>query len=76
MDVELIAVITGFPLAGIDLTQYLPKDQDTVVMTMVKDTYDLTKANRGFLISSIKDYTGRFAVKLLSCKMLHNLRLN
>ena len=74
MDVELIAVITGFPLAGIDPTQYLPKDQDTVVMTMVKDTYDLTKANRGFLISSINDYIVLFDVKVLSCKMLCKIR--
>ena len=43
---------------------------------MVKDKYDLAMAKRGFLISSINDYTIHFVAKVLSCKMLCKLRPN
>ena len=55
MDVELIATMIGLPLVGIDLVQYLRKYQETLMIERVKDKYDLTMANKGFLISSIND---------------------
>ena len=47
-----------------------------MMIMMVKDTYELVMANRGFLISSINDTIIRFATKVLSCKMLCKLQLN
>ena len=76
MDVELIAMMIGLPLVGIDLVQYLRKYQETLMIARVKDKYDLTMANKGFIISSINDYTIRFVTKVLSCKILCKLRLN
>ena len=46
------------------------------MITRVKDKYDLTMANKGFLISSINDYTVHFSMKVLACKMLHKMRPN
>ena len=45
------------------------------MIARVKDKYELTRDNRGFLISSINEFTIRFAVKVLYCKMLHKMRL-
>ena len=73
MDVELIEVITGLPLQGIDPAQYLRKDQDTVMTVRVKDMYDLTRSNKGFLISSINHYIVRFVMKVLAYKMLRKM---
>ena len=38
--------------------------------TRVKDKYDLIRDNKGFLISSINDFTIGFVAKVLACKML------
>ena len=46
------------------------------MIAMVKDKYDLAMAKRGFLISSINDYTIHFVAKVLSCKMLCKLQPN
>ena len=43
------------------------------MIAMVKDKYDLAMAKRGFLISSINDYTIRFVTKVLSCKIFCKL---
>ena len=40
----------------------------------VKDMYDLVRENIGFLILSINDYIIHFVAKVLSCKMLCNMR--
>ena len=73
VDVELITTMIDLPLVGIDPAQSLRKDQETVKIARVKDKYDLAMANRGFLISSINDYTIHFVAKVLSCKMLCKL---
>ena len=44
------------------------------MIEMVKDKYDLTRDNWGFIISSINDYIVCFVVKVLSCKMLCKIR--
>ena len=43
------------------------------MIARVKDKYDLVMANKGFLISSINDYTIRFVAKVFSCKILCKL---
>ena len=74
MDVELIAVITGLPFVGIDPTRFLRKDQENVIETRMKEKYDVTRDNKGFLISSISDHTVRFVAKVLDSKLLHKIR--
>ena len=74
MDCKLIAMITSLPMAGMDHAPYLLKYQETMMIAKVKYKYDLVRANRGLLISSINDYTIRFVAKVLSCKMLHKMR--
>ena len=76
LDVKLIVVITGLPLAGIDPIPYLRKDQDTVISTKMKDKYDFTRDNRGFLITSINDHTVRFATEVLIRKLLRKMQSN
>ena len=48
VDVELITVIIGLPLPGIDRASYLRKYQDTVMMIKMIDKYDLVRDNKGF----------------------------
>ena len=38
VDVELIAAITGLPLAGIDPTSFFKKDQDTMLTNRISMT--------------------------------------
>ena len=76
MDVDLIATLTGLPLASIDPAPYLWKDEGIVMTARVKDEYDLNRDNKGFLISSINDFTVHFAAKVLVWKMLRNRRPN
>ena len=40
VDVELIVVITGLPLAGIDPSPYLREYQDTLLKAKMKDKYE------------------------------------
>ena len=70
VDVDLISLITSLPRVGIDPTPYLRKEKDIVMITRVKDKYELVRANKGFLISSINNTIVRFTAKILSCKML------
>ena len=72
--VELIALIMGLPHSGINPAPYLCKDQDPMMVSKVKDKYDLVRANIGFLISSIDDNSVKFVAKVLSYKMLCKMR--
>ena len=74
MDVKIISAIPGLSMAGMDPSLYLRKYQEIMMITKVKEKYDLVRANRGFLISSVNDYIVRFDVKVLSCKMLCKIR--
>ena len=47
-----------------------------MMMTRVKGKYDLTRANKGFLISSINYYIVIIAMKVLDCKILHKMGMN
>ena len=76
VDFKLIAMITSLPMAGMDHAPYLLKYQETMMIEKVKDKYDLVRANKGFLISSINDYTVCFDTKVLFCKMLCKMRPN
>ena len=76
VDVDLISVITGLQRAGTDTVSILGKDKDPALITKVKNKYDLDRANRGFLVSSINDPAVRLAIMILSCKVLQTSRPN
>ena len=56
VDIELIASITGLPLAGVDLASFFTgKDKDTTLVKIMKEKYNLLRDTRGFNISSINN---------------------
>ena len=70
IDVNLISIITSLPQVILDPMSFLKKDKDAVMIPRIKDTYDVVRANRGFLISSINETIVCFVAKILSYKML------
>ena len=74
VDVYLISAIIGLPQAGVYPTFVLKKDKDPTMITRIKNKYDMVRANKGFLISSIGYSAIRFVAKMLYCKMLRTLR--
>ena len=42
--------------------------------TRIKEKYELTRYNKGFLISSINDYIIHFVAKVLAYKILRKMR--
>ena len=73
VDVKLIETITILPLAGIDPTPYFRKYDSTMLVTKMKDKYDLCRYTRGFLIKSINVHTVRFIAKVLDTKLLKKM---
>ena len=75
VSVNLLAAITGLPLAGIDLEPFfVGKEQDNLMKNKLKYKYDMTKNTKGFFIASINDHTIRFFAKVLARKLLPNMR--
>ena len=64
VDVELIFSITGLPKAGIIPTPFFTgKEQDTNLVSRMKEKHNLARDKRGFSISSINDTSIWFAKK-------------
>ena len=58
-----------------DPTPLLKKDQEATIATQMKEKYDVVRNKRGFFINSINNYTVCFVEKVLSSKLLCNMRL-
>ena len=76
VDVELIAVVTGLPLPGIESASYFKKYQDTMLETKMKDTYNFSRDTIGFLINSINDHTVQLTAKIWTTKLLKKMQSN
>ena len=45
VDLELIALITGLPFAGMDPMPLLRKDQEASIVVQMKEKYDVVREN-------------------------------
>ena len=71
VDVELITVITGFPLVGVDPTPFFTgKEKANMMTNKLKDKYDLTTDTVAFFIASINDHIVRLPTKVLYRKLV------
>ena len=77
VDVNLIPSITGLPFVGVNPVRFFSRhEQDLVLITQMKEKYDLNRYKRGLFIASINDTAIWLAKKLLSSKLLKKMRLN
>ena len=74
IDIDLIFVIARFPKVGFDPTLvFASKEQDSILVTSMKEKYNITKDKRVFSIVSINDKGVWFMVKEFSHKLLRNM---
>ena len=77
VDVKLVLLIIGLPLAGVNPTPFFArKDTNTMLTNKLKEKYDMKRDMIGFTISSINEIIVRLTAKGLSSKLLRMMWLN
>jgi hypothetical protein len=75
INVDLISEITGLPMDGEKLEQYLEeKMKEKSISDEIKAKYGVERGNMGINISDINDPTMRFVTRLLGCKLMCKCR--
>ena len=73
----MIAYSTWIPLVGFSPKPFfIGKGQDTTIVNIMKEMYDMTRDKRGFAITSIKDTIFWLEPKVPSRKLLRKMRPN
>ena len=73
VDFMFITAITFLPVAGMDPTPLLKKDQEVTIARLVKKKYGIQRSKIGFLICTINNAIVSFVDKVLVSKLLRKI---